>query len=219
MTKKNLLAALIMLFLFTASVTAQQAVTFSFASDDNHAGANFYYDPATPMNIFGSRVPVDLMVDRNDNSTGGIVTIQSYMYFRGEIIQYMNIPFAGNFLHIWKLHGYMRFYHNDNPLLPVLNINFNNAVLTSYSPTNTSAGETMTLQVSESVDPNIIMSPMNLLPGIGVTPATLAAFEDFALTFTSIKTGAGTILIPLAGGGAFNDAWKAEGSFSASGCN
>jgi len=41
-------------------------------------------------------------------------------------------------------------------------------------------------------------------------------FEDFALTFTNIITGNGSILIPLAGG-VFADTWKSEGSFSGSG--
>jgi hypothetical protein len=216
MSKKILFIAAI-LFITIVSITwAQDAVTFSFASDDNHAGRNFYCHMTDPHSIVASRVPVNLITDRNDTVNGGLVTIQSYMYFRGVIHNYQMVPHNGNFLHIWSLEGYIYFYHVDTPLIPVLRITFNNAVLTSYSPVPNAAGETLTFEVSESVDPNIHMTPMNLLPGIGVNPVNLSVFEDFALTFTNVNTGGGTILIPLAGG-VFADDWQSEGSFSGSG--
>jgi len=219
MSKKIISIVLIVFFIAAAGAWSQNAVTFSFASDDNHAGKNFFCDVASPRIIYAGQVPVDLMVDRNDTMNGGIVTIQSYMRMRASIFQYQCVPHGSGFLHIWSMKGYIRFYHVDTPLLPILHIYFYNAVLTSYSPNNVDAGETLTLQVSESVDLNMNMTPMNLLPGIGVNAGDLIAHEDFAFTFTNITTASGSILIPLAAGGVFADSWEAEGSFSGSGMN
>jgi len=216
MSKKYLFITAMLLLTIVSMTWAQDVVTFSFASDDNHAGKNFYCNMTDPQSILASRVPVDLMTDRNDTVNGGLVTIQSHMYFRGVVYNYQMVPHNGRFLHMWSVEGYIYFYHVDTPLLPILRITFQNAILTSYSPTPNAAGKTMTLEVSEPVDPNMVMTPMNLLPGIGVNPINLSVLENFALTFTNITTATGVILTPLIGG-VFADAWKSEGSFSGSG--
>lgn len=219
MLKKHFLLALVIFFIAAVSLGAQQAVTFSFASDDNHAGKNFYCDILNPQTIKAMQVPVDLMVDRNDIAFGGIVTIQSFMELEARITAYNCVAFAGQFLHMWSMEGFIRFRHIDGPPpMPILRIDFDNAVLTSFSPTATDAGETLTLQVSESVDNGMLMTPMTLLPGIGVNAGDLIIYEDLGITFTNITTGHGTLLIPLTAAGDFNDDWKSEGSFSASGC-
>lgn len=80
-------------------------------------------------------------------------------------------------------------------------------------------GETMTLQDSESADQSIIMTAYPMLIGIGVKPEFLNLSEDFAFTFTHVRSTndySPLDLIKVDKEGNILDTWVAEGSFSAS---
>ncbi|MEM1206974.1 MAG: hypothetical protein AAGN66_27320 [Acidobacteriota bacterium] len=200
------------------------AVTFSFASDDNHDGPTFHgqrtFSPnditaATTMSA-DSLVNVDLMVDVNDDKTGGVVTYQATLRFEGEINNWNVSPQGGGFLHSWEVSEGKIHFDQLGTGSPILTITFESALFTTYSPSTDYLGSTATLQGSEEVDNSIKFVAHPVLAGIGVSSSLLSASEDFAFTFTNLRLPNGSAL-PLIRFGYFWDSWVSEGSFSAHG--
>lgn len=224
MMKKNIVAALSVLFLAIALIcgvaypaSAQVTTTFSFASDTFHQGPTFKGE----KNIITSDFEFDLMVDLNSDTYGGLVTYLSRMRLNAQMYNYQIYAVGPQYLHVWKVNGEILFTHiNANagdP--PILGIAFKEAVLTSWSPSPYAIGETMTLQDSESADQSIIMTSYPMLIGIGVKPEFLSMSEDFAFTFTNVRSASNYTpfeLIKVDKEGNLLDTWVAEGSFSAS---
>jgi hypothetical protein len=222
--KKNLVVVLSILFLSFALICgvqspalAETTTTFSFASDTYHQGHTF---KGEQNNIF-SDSEIDLMVDLNSDTYGGLVTYHSRMRLTAQTGIYQVYAVGPQYLHVWKVSGEIVFTHINatagNP--PILTITFKEAVLTSWSPNPTTIGETMTLQDSESADESIAMTAHTLLTGIGVKPEFLTQSEDFAFTFTHVRSASGGspfALIKVDKAGNLMEPWVAEGSFSAS---
>ncbi len=193
--------------------------SFSFASDSFHNGPTFKGEGGSGR--FYSGAIVDLMVDVNSDINGGIVTFLSNLNLKAEAREHRVFDFGGQYLHVWKVYSEMQFTHL-NPRLntPILDIGFKEALLTSWSPNEYTAGETMTLQTSQSVDPSMYMNARTLLNGIGVPQTTLDFSKDVAFTFTNVRSvydnGNEDKLVNLDGEGNFKDDWISEGSFSAS---
>jgi hypothetical protein len=100
---------------------------------------------------------------------------------------------------------------------PILNIVFEEGVLTSWSPNSTSIGETMTLQNSVSANSSIYFTAYPLLNGIGVSQANLDSSQDIAFTFTNVRPDEDPdALVKIDESGHFLAKWSSEGSFSAS---
>ena len=140
------------------------------------------------------------------------------------MVDYKVIPWGANFLHIWDLEGNFSFNHYDvllgGPFL--LGTKFENALLTSLSPSATQAGETMTLQDSQSADASVMFQdggPFEAVVDLIYPPDYVALGSGFAFTFTHVRVGDIVGAPPTLSGGQFKEEFKAEGSFSGEGGN
>ncbi len=220
MLRKILLVASVSL-LAASAAWAKPPVYFSFASDDYHEGPTF---KASGALLYGQG-RVDLMVDQQSDFEGGVVIFPSFFELKAQMHSYNVVAVGPAFLHIWEYEGELSFTHYDTafgfPLL--LTTRFKYAVLTSQSPSATQAGETMTLQASQSVDSNVVFRDGAGLEAVLnlVYPDDYVGYSsDFAFTFTNVRSG-GLVGPPpnVDPGGKFRDDWESEGSFSASGGN
>lgn len=213
MSKKVLIVSLVAL-IFSSFGFSQRFTTFSFRSDDTHDGPVFTFYNGTSIE---AKVGLDLMVDVNDDNGGGQITFQSTFVFRGEAYDYMVVPCGSNWLHVWKVKADMFFDHFDATVANrLLSVYFQEATLTSISPSPSRVGQTLTLQVSESADPSLTFKPDTILIGAGVDPNEVVEREDLAFTFTKTRGPNFSQLIPLSGG-KWKDDFTTESSFSASG--
>lgn len=223
-TKWFLSLALVVLLL-PAAADAQR-ICFSFASETNFNGPNFWGIPGNflldgaPFNPDGT---VDLrMLVQPFCDFGAVVAHPVIMRLKSEHWAYMQNPFVlGNTVHDWALRGQVVFIDAVTGGL-FLQIDFHGALLTSWSPTAVNMGQTATLQDSEKSDPNILFTPgpelLNIMAAAGF-PANLLNFgEDFAFTLTNIRDpgGPAPVLVPLdPATGDWLREWLADGSFSA----
>ncbi len=208
------------LVLVGAAAWAKPPIYVSFASDDFHEGPTFTgYD-----STIQGKARVDLMLDQQGDFEGGVVIFPSWFSFKAGIISYNVIPQGANFLHIWDLRGEFQFDHYDlglgSPFL--LGTRFENAVLTSLSPNAGQAGETMTLQSSQSVDGAVAFrdgGPFEAVVNIPYPDDYVGIGSGFAFTFTHVRVGEFGSTPPKLSGGRFKDEFRAEGSFSGEGGN
>ena len=208
---KKMILPLFLLLSATTLFAMSETTNFSFASDDHHNGPTFT-SPGGDQ-IYG-RARVDLMVDVNEDLGGGQVTFQSEFKFEGRTYDYMVIPCGSAWLHIWKIQGAFVFSHFSLPGNPgLLEVSFEEGVLTALSPSDTYIIETMTLQVNRPSDQTLTFTPFPLLGCVIQTP--LQESLDLAFTFTNLH-GLSQPQIDI-NNGAWLDEWQAEGSFSASG--
>lgn len=208
---KRLFALTIFAVVFSTFGFSQQFTTFSFASDDTHDGPVFKFHSGTAIE---AKTEVDLMVDVNDDNNGGQITFQSLFRFRGEAYDYMVVPCGSNWLHVWKVKGEGNFTHIDPTMAnTLLKFGFEQATLTSISPSQSVLGQTLTLQVFDRVDPSFGLSPDTILVGAGVDPFELVERKDLAFTFTKANFGKFVKLNE----GRWGDEFTTESSFSASG--
>jgi hypothetical protein len=206
------------LVLVGAAAWAKPPIYVSFASDDYHEGPTF---TGLGAKIIG-KARVDLMLDQQGDFEGGVVIFPSWFTFDGEIYNHQVIPRGANFLHIWDVKGDFSFNHYDvglgSPFL--LGTKFNNAVLTSLSPNAGQAGETMTLQDSQSVDALVVFQdggPFEAVVDLNYPIDYVSVGSGFAFTFTHVRVGDFQGPPPLLSSGQFKEEFKAEGSFSGEG--
>jgi hypothetical protein len=209
--KVLILCTVFLLLTGAVNLSAQEVTTFSFASDDHHAGSTFQMNGNFSFIGDGE---VFLLVDKNDDTYGGLVKYQCKFYYYCVLSDYYQYNYNGGYIHVWTARGIVRFHHIDSTTgyPPVLTIEFSKALVSSWSANSDSIGDTMTIQDGERIDPNITFQPYPMLIGIGVDPSGLVERESFAFTLTDIK---GNISINP-DTGAFLGEWYSEGSFSAS---
>ena len=193
----------------------QREHTFSFASDSAPSDWTF---KGFNGNQFSSDILVDFHVDLNEIGAGGKVTLQSRHYLEAVTADYQQIPCGNNYLHIWKVRGAIYVEHYNAPGNPgIIQINFDEAVLTALSPTSSRIVDSMTLQVNAESDPTVQFQALNVLLGLGIGPAGTDQGENLAYTITDIRNPGGGSFVPIDPvSGKFLDSWYAEGSFSAS---
>jgi len=208
------------LLLVSAFAWAKPPLYVSFASDDYHEGPTF---TGLGPEIHG-KARVDLMLDQQGDFEGGVVIFPSWFTFEAKIVNYKVIPWGANFLHIWDLSGSFSFNHYDlglgSPFL--LGTKFETALLTSLSPSATQAGETMTLQDSQSADASVAFQdggPLEAVLNLVYPNDYFSLGSGFAFTFTHVRVGDFVGSPPNISGGQFKDPFKAEGSFSGEGGN
>ena len=208
------------LVLVGAAAWAKPPIYVSFASDDFHEGPTF---TGFGLEIKG-KARVDLMLDQQGDGEGGVVIFPSWFAFEAKIVNYKVIPWGANFLHIWDLSGNFSFNHYDvllgSPFL--LGTKFENAVLTSLSPNVNQAGETMTLQDSQSADAIVAFQdggPFEAVVNLTYPNDYVGLGSGFAFTFTHVRVGDFVGLPPILSSGQFREEFKAEGSFSGEGGN
>ena len=219
MSRKMLMLFAVLVLVGTAA-WAKPPIYVSFASDDFHEGPTFTgYGPE----IHG-RARVDLMLDQQGDFEGGVVIFPSWFTFEATMVNYKVIPWGANFLHIWDLKGSFSFNHYDivlgSPFL--LGTRFETALLTSLSPSATQAGETMTLQDSQSADASVAFQdggPFEAVVNLVYPDDYVALGSGFAFTFTHVRVGDFVGAPPNLSGGQFKEEFKAEGSFSGEGGN
>jgi hypothetical protein len=207
-----------LLVLVGAAAWAKPPIYVSFASDDYHEGPTF---TGLGAEIHG-KARVDLMLDQQGDFEGGVVIFPSWFAFDAKIVNYKVIPWGPNFLHIWDLSGSFSFNHYDvglgSPFL--LGTKFETALLTSLSPSATQAGETMTLQDSQSADASVVFQdggPFEAVLNLVYPDNYVGLGSGFAFTFTHVRVGDFVGAPPNLSGGQFKDEFKAEGSFSGEG--
>lgn len=208
------------LILAGAAAWAKPPIYVSFASDDFHEGPTF---TGLGPSIQG-KARVDLMLDQQGDSEGGVVIFPSWFSFEARMVNYKVIPWGANFLHIWDFEGKFSFNHYDvllgSPFL--LGTEFKNAVLTSLSPSATQAGETMTLQDSQSADAAVAFQdggPFEAVLNLPYPDNYISLGSGFAFTFTHVRVGEFGTTPPNLSSGQFKDEFRAEGSFSGEGGN
>lgn len=187
--------------------------TFSFASDTYHQGPTF----KGAYNYFNSEAEVELIVDKNADVYGGPVSFLSRLKMHVEFIDYRVYYVGSQYLHVWKVYGEGVFYHVDavagDP--PILSFGFKEGVLTSWSSSYSTIGETMTLQACENAN-GIYFTSEKLLNGIGVPQYCLDYGKGLAFTLTHVRpVEVPTGLVPITKSGTLGMPWTAEGSFSA----
>jgi hypothetical protein len=217
---RKILMLFAVLVLVGGAAWAKPPIYVSFASDDFHEGPTF---TGYASKIQG-KARVDLMLDQQGDFEGGVVIFPSWFTFEAEMVQYQVIPWGANFLHIWDLKGSFSFNHYD-PILGspfLLGTQFDNAVLTSLSPSATQAGATMTLQDSQSADANVVFrdgGPFEAVVNLTYPDDYVGLGSGFAFTFTHVRVGDFGTTPPDLSGGKFKDEFRAEGSFSGEGGN
>jgi hypothetical protein len=217
---RKILTLFAVLALAGAAAWAKPPIYVSFASDDYHEGPTF---TGLGPEIHG-KARVDLMLDQQGDFEGGVVIFPSWFTFDAKMVNYKVIPWGANFLHIWDLEGSFSFNHYDvalgSPFL--LGTRFEHAVLTSLSPNVGQAGETMTLQDSQSADAAVVFrdgGPFEAVVDLPYPPDYVSLGSGFAFTFTHVRVGDFGTVPPNLSGGQFKDEFKAEGSFSGEGGN
>jgi hypothetical protein len=217
---RKILTLFAVLVLAGAVAWAKPPIYVSFASDDYHEGPTF---TGLGAEIHG-KARVDLMLDQQGDFEGGVVIFPSWFTFDAKIVKYQVIPWGANFLHIWDLEGRFSFNHYDvafvNPFL--LGTRFEHAVLTSLSPNAGQAGETMTLQDSQSADAAVVFQdggPFEAVVNLPYPDNYVSLGSGFAFTFTHVRVGAFGSAPPLLSSGQFKEEWVSEGSFSGEGAN
>jgi hypothetical protein len=216
---------LVLLVLLLPTSAEAQRVCFSFASEGNVDGPNFFAVPpnllqdGTPVNPDG-RVQVRLLIQPFCDG-GPVFSRNLYMLFEAKHYNYQQAPFTGMWDHDWALEGRLVFV-DPGTGAQFFAASFNRVLMTSWSPANAIMGKTATLQVSERTDPNMqfFSSPDldAILVGAGYNPALLHVDEQFAFTITNIRRagGGGPFFPPLnPANGDWLDKWEADGSFSA----
>ena len=179
--------------------------------------ANLLFDGG-PFNVDGIVNPRMLVQPFCD--VGPIFTRPVIMRLNSLHWAYVPTPFLGNTIHNWALKGTVFFIHAPTNTL-FLQIDFNQALLTSWSPAAGAVGATATLQDSERTDPNILFTPgpelLNIMAIAGFPAGNLNFGEDFAFTLTNIHPigGPGPFFPPLDPAGNWMIDWLADGSFSA----
>ena len=221
MSSRKILMLFAILALVGTAAWAKPPIYVSFASDDFHEGPTF---TGFGFDIRG-KARVDLMLDQQGDGEGGVVIFPSWFDFEGTVVKYQVIPWGVNFLHIWDLKGDFEFRHYDvllgSPFL--LGTKFENAVLTSLSPFVNQAGETMTLQDSQSADAIVAFGdggPFEAVVNLVYPDNYVAIGSGFAFTFTHVRVGDFVGAPPIVhSNGFFREEWKSEGSFSGEGGN
>lgn len=221
---KWFLALVVVLLLIPTAADAQR-ICFSFASETNVDGPNFYGIPGitlldgapfNPDGLVNVRMLIQPFCD------GGPLFVRPVNMFIDSIHwSYMQAPFVGNIKHNWALRGSVVFIDGVTGAL-FLQIDFETALLTSWSPFVANMGQTATLQDSEGTDPNIRFTPgpelNNIMAMAGFPPNMLHRNEDFAFTLTNIREvgGSAPFFVPLdPATGEWLKEWLADGSFSA----
>jgi len=219
---RKVLTLFAVLVLAGTAAWAKPPIYVSFASDDYHEGPTF---TGLGAKIHG-KARVDLMLDQQGDFEGGVVIFPSWLTFEAEMVNYKVIPWGANFLHIWDLKGSFSFNHYDVLFGPpgpfLLGTRFETALLTSLSPSATQAGETMTLQDSQSADASVVFQdggPFEAVVDLIYPPDYVGLGSGFAFTFTHVRVGDFGTTPPNLSGGQFKDEFKAEGSFSGEGGN
>ena len=203
-----------------------KSVTFSFASDDHHAGPTF---TITGGNIISAKAPVDLMVDLNNHTNGGQVTFQALLILEGQLMKHqvctVSLPTTIGFVHTWVIKPtVLRFDHiAPGTLLPpdLLEIKSDYLIFQAVSTSPTFIMDAANITIHERLAPNILFIPGPRMVGIGVNPTNIQYNEDVAFTLTNIKRivpGGVFFSAPIAidAAGNFLADFVAEGSFSAS---
>jgi len=219
MSRKMFMLFAVLVLTATAS-WAKPPLYVSFASDDFHEGPTF---TGLGPEIHG-KARVDLMLDQQGDGEGGVVIFPSWFSFDAKMVNYKVIPWGANFLHIWDFEGSFSFNHYDvllgGPFL--LGTKFERAVLTSLSPNVNQAGETMTLQDSQSADAAVAFQdggPFEAVLNLVYPNDYISLGSGFAFTFTHVRVGTFGFAPPLLSGGQFKEEFVAEGSFSGEGGN
>ena len=203
-----------------------QAALFSFASDDNADGPTFSgltgtVDDAIPFD-FSASIDVDFLVDLNHDAPGGTVTFPGATFeFLGFIGGYAPITFGGAVVHNWTL-GDAMYTIKDATGADILTATFNNALMTSFSPSGSTMGQTATIQGNDLTDSSLTFTAgPALTAATGLTDDSLTLDKNFEFTLTDLEAAALGGLVPLAPA-QFDPQvlvpavdWTAEGSHSA----
>lgn len=202
-----------------------KSVTFSFASDDHHAGPTFNISGG---NIISAKALVDLKVDLNNHTNGGQVTFQSVLVLEGQLFKHqvctVSLPSTIGYVHTWIIKPtVLRFDHiaPGTVLLPdLLEIKSDYLIFQAVSTSPQFIMDAANITIHERLSPTIAFIPGPRMIGIGVNPPNIQYNEDVAFTLTNIKRNAGGVLvsgpIPIDAAGNFLSDFVAEGSFSAS---
>lgn len=203
-----------------------QAALFSFASDDNADGPTFRgvsttVDDAAPFDFSGT-IDIDFLVDLNHDAPGGTVTFAGATFeFLGFLTGYTGIPFGGAVVHNWTI-GDAMYKIKDATGADILTATFNNALMTSFSPSPTTMGQTATIQGNDMTDASLTFTAgPALTAATGLTDDQLSVDKNFAFTLTDVDAlflGGPVPLTPAQ----FDQqllipavSWTAEGSHSA----
>lgn len=200
-----------------ATSAASAAITFSFASESHEEGSVFLGQNSGGQNQlsnFASPTGVTLLVDSDSTTPGGISSFNANFGLGATTTSYQMVSFGPVTTHQWTLSGSFSFI-DANTSADILTVNFDQAVLTSVSSSNTSMGSTATLQSSFDFDPGLSFTAGSALNAIGITSTNQSQMQDFAFTFTNIQSLAGG-LPGIDVNGDWTSSWSSDGSFSAS---
>lgn len=192
---------------------AAQAGFISAYSDSNSdgptfSGSGFALRDGRPFDTSAS-ITFGLYHDPDEN--GPLPSI-----FQGTVFEmdatlgaYAMTPLAGMFIHSWSVAGSFRFLDQNTGAL-VLQVNFTNALFTSWTNTPSSMGSTASLQGNLFTDPGMTAVFGGMLAGY-------TAVDNWAFDLTALRTvqGGGRVLLFQDGGVGLIGPWTAEGSFSA----
>lgn len=214
-----MIRALIASGALAALAGSASAGILSFAANDNFDGPEFRASSATTiadgrtLDLSGA-VLVNLTYDPDgDGALPPLPVIHSELRVIALTRDYSLTPFAGQFIHSWRMDGTAQFLNPVDSTL-VLAITFANALFTSQSATPGFLGTSATLQGNIASDPALTFTTGPTSP---LNAGDFSAQQDFAFSLSDLRKISGTGRPAVSSSGEFPDLWRAESSFVASG--
>lgn len=193
-----------------------QAATISFGSDSNPNGPTFNgFSGDPPIRLLDGGlvdpdgiVVVDLLIDADENGPGLPTVEEAGFFFDGTLTGYSREMVGTAWRHEWLVSGALMFHHHASGEM-LLGVEFDNALMTSWSASEFDMGLSATLQWNALVDAAPGPFEGMLVEGFGDV-------QDFAFTLTDIEVfGEFGLQVPVGNDGSFRADWASEGSFSA----
>jgi len=192
---------------------SSHAALFSFASDRNSDGPTFsgiapgVITDGRPDDTSGG-VTVMFLIDRDNDGPGVAQAISSRFEYNAVVTGYQVTPFGAAFIHSFTLDGTMSIVDaatND----VIVAINFDNALMSSWSNSASSLGRSAQMQDNVDTDPGLSFSTFGAAADLAFEQLT-----DIGFSLTNVRLENGN-RVPVIGGQP-GTPWLAEASFSGS---
>lgn len=159
------------------------------------------------------KIGVVLSYDADGEGPGGELLIPAELRIIALTREYSVTPFAGQFIHSWRLDGSVQFLDPTSKNL-ILAITFANSLFTSQSQRNNTMGTSATLQGNLATDPALTFTTG---PGSPLVSSDFVVDTDYAFSLSDLRRQTGSGAVNVSATGDFVDAWRAESSFVANG--
>jgi MYXO-CTERM domain-containing protein len=159
------------------------------------------------------KIGVVLSYDADGEGPGAEILIPTELRIIALTREYSVTPFAGQFIHSWRMDGSVQFLDPTSKNL-ILSITFANSLFTGQSQRINALGTSATLQGNLATDPALSFATG---PGSPLNASDFVVDTDYAFSLSDLRRQTGTGPVNVSATGDFSDAWRAEASFVANG--